>query len=149
MALYTVSAGADVKSADINQGVNAINGIQVAQALGSTSGPTISSSTPAQLAEMSVTMTTVGGHLIAWFDAVITNSSSTNNTWIQAYLDGVAGQAACVVLKEGPNFGTVAGCEVWSGVAPGSHTVALYWWVDGGTGTANSVRRQLTVMNLP
>lgn len=149
MALTQIVDGNTMHAANINQCVDAINGIQVAQAVGSTSGPTTTSGTPAQLAEMTVTMTTVGGHLIAWFDAVLTNSSATNNTWLQPYLDGVAGPAASTVLKEGTNFGTVAGCAVWSGVSAGSHTVAIYWWIDGGTGTANGVRRQLTVMNLP
>ena len=149
MALTLIVDGNSMHAADINQCVSAINGIQVAQALGSTSGPTTTSTTPVQLAEMTVSMTTVGGHLVAWFDSVVSNSSGTSNVWLQPYLDGIAGPAASVVLREGSNFGTVAGCAVWSGVSAGIHTVAVYWWVDGGTGTANSVRRQLTVMNLP
>lgn len=149
MALTQIVDGNTMHAADINQCVDAINGIQVAQATGSTSGPTTSSSTPAQLAEMSVTMTTVGGVLVAWFDSVVSNSSSSFNVWLAPYLDGLEGQASSVILHQGTGFGTISGTAVWTGVTPGSHTVAVYWWVDGGTGTANSVRRQLTVMNLP
>lgn len=149
MALYTVSPGGTIKSADLNQCVNAINGLQVAQAVGVTSGPTTASTTAVALTDMSVTLTAVGTKFLVFFSVTVQNNTAADSVFITPYLDSGTAGSSSVVFAQGTDWSTVSGVWLFTGLSAASHTVALYWNVDAGTASSNATRRTLTVLNLP
>src|SRR5690348_12077076 len=121
---------------------------QLKSAVGVTSGPTTTSTTPAQMPDLTLSITTTGGDLLVLYWAAVDNSVSNGNVFLGPSLDGAAQPSGAIVFGQGTNLNTPSGSWHYTGVAAGIHTVAIQWNVDGGTGTANTTRRALHVIEL-
>lgn len=100
---------------------------------------------------MTLTVQTSGGDLMIDFSGQFSNTSGSNNTYIQLVIDGVA---------EANSERTIAGFSTGSysvplglswlkmGLGAGSHSIKIQWRVSGGTGTANDNLRFLRVVEL-
>jgi hypothetical protein len=118
---------------------------QLGAATGSTSGPTTTSASYADLANMSVTLTAVGGDLVCHFSGSFFNTNAFNAD-IGLSLDGAAEVAVRTVsLAAGSLASVVAITYVFAGVSAASHTVKVRWKTGGGTLTALGTQRDLTV----
>lgn len=97
-------------------------------------------------AEMSVTMTTTGGTLLALFTAVATVNTTGGTSAYGFSLD--AADTADLIAYTAPTTGYYAPhsyAYLWTGVAAGSHTVRVRWRVNG-VATASAFGRALTVI---
>ncbi|UOF78236.1 membrane-anchored cell surface protein [Caudoviricetes sp.] len=121
--------------------------IQNGGAVGSTSGPTTTSTSYADIAEMSVTLTTTGGNLLVWMYVDIYNDTTSANTFVAFSLDAAAEVG---VLQITQNLGNqdypYAICYRFTGVSSASHTVKGRWKVDSGTANARGINRFIILM---
>jgi hypothetical protein len=133
-----------VKAADIDTTTRLA---QSGHADGVTAGPTATSGIYVAMPDMSVTLTTTGGDLIAVFDGAFSINTSGQSIFIALRLDAGADvadnthnfQHTAQPVAVGTNYR-------WSGVAAGSHTVTARWQVTGTAQiTATSTYRRLTV----
>ena len=139
------------KIADLNvtTGKLAANSVtQSGYVEGSTSGPTTTSSSYADLAEMSVTLTTTGGDLLVDFDAGAYASTGGLTATFAISLDG----ASEVHIRD-YNLGSSAVTPLslhhrFTSVSAASHTVKIRWKTSGGTITAFGTQRSLRVVEL-
>jgi len=120
---------------------------QLKSAVGSSSGPTTISTTPVQMPDLTLSITTTGGDLLVLYWAAV-NSSGAFDVFLGPSLDGAAQPAGAIVFGQGTNLNTPSGSWHFTGVAAGTHTVAIQWNVDGGTGTANTTRRAMHALEL-
>jgi hypothetical protein len=120
---------------------------QLKSAIGSTSGPTTTSLTMVQMPDLTLSITTTGGDLLVFYWSAV-NNSTTANVFLGPSLDGSAPPSGAVAFGGGTDFNTPSGSWHFAGVAAGTHTVAIQWNVDAGTGTANSTRRAMHVLEL-
>lgn len=145
------SSGAITTPTNIGTTQLAANAVtQVGSAVGSTSSPTRTAATYADVPEMSVTLTTVGGDLLVWFETTATiNTSSVSGTFALD-LDG-GGEFAPRSFQQ-DNAVTYAAVLIMyrlTGVAAGSHTVKARFISNGvAVVTAYSTQRSLTVLEL-
>lgn len=121
--------------------------MQTGHAVGSSVSPTTTSASYSDMADMSVTLTTIGGDLAVWFDATFTISATGQAGVVGLSLDGAAEVAERLFQETDTGgyapFGIV---HRFTGVAAGSHTVKVRWYVNGGaTLTAYSRARSLLV----
>jgi hypothetical protein len=122
---------------------------QSGSAVGSTSGPSTTSTTYVDIPEMSVTLTTTGGDLIAWFSGVFYNSVASNVTYAALSLDGASEVAQRYVAPSGAAEQIpIATIYRFAAPAAGSHTVKARWKVSAGTGNTPGLLRELVVMEL-
>lgn len=116
---------------------------------GGTASPTISSGIYVDMTDMSVTLTTTGGDLVAVFDGAFSQATSGQSVFVALKLD-----AGSDVGDNTHNFQHTAQAVAigtnmrFAGVAPGSHTVKARWSVSGGLATAVSTYRHLTVQEV-
>lgn len=119
---------------------------QTGAATGSTSGPTTASASYADLANMSVTLTTVGGDLLVDFDGTFSHSTAVNSVFIAFSLDAAAEVHERYITSPGVNYGlTFHLRHRFTGVSAASHTVKVRWKTDGGTATAVTTLRDMIV----
>ena len=119
---------------------------QTSEAVGSTAGPTYTGGFT-DLAEMSVTLTTIGGNLEAEWSGNFSNTGAGNLVGVQMLLDGAAlatSERAATVPTAG-GFVNMNTRGRWTGVAAGSHTVKVQVSTGAGTTTANGTLRSLIV----
>lgn len=118
-------------------------------AVGATSNPTTTSTTMADLPDMTVTLTTTGGILLCWLDASIRADTLLAGVGLQLNVDGadVAPQttAQAAVANQYQHLAVVLRV---SGLAAGSHTVKGRWNVSAGTATAMWTYRTLLVQEV-
>lgn len=139
--VLTLATGVPVWSASSS------NRNQVSMSVGSTSAPTTASTSYATIPDMSVTLTTTGGDLVAWFSGTFSNSSSGSTTFVALALDGGSEASEKLHTTPNANFSSEIGTlYVFTGVSSGSHTVTARWKTDIGNATAGGTRRQLVVM---
>jgi hypothetical protein len=122
---------------------------QSGHAVGSSSGPTTVSASYADLTDMSVTLTTRGGVLLAWFSGQFSHSAAGSSVTAALSLDAAA-EVAPVAFSE-PTIGFAAAlttCFRFTGVSAGSHTVKVRWLTSGATATASGTSRVLTVQEV-
>jgi hypothetical protein len=120
---------------------------QRAVAVGSTANPTTTSTTVVDMPDMAITLTTMGGDLLVWGHADVYNGTTNFGVNVGISLDGAAvvGLSTPIVAVGGQTV-TAIGLALFTGVAAGSHTIKLRWWVAfGGTATASGTARQLLV----
>ena len=124
---------------------------QVGVAAPTTSAPTIASGTYATLAEMSVTLTTVGGPLLVYFDCVWYGDAANREVTFGVALDGAA------EVHDRPQFDATGAVfrnsalvHLFTGVSAASHTITGRWKRSSGAGTitANTTQRALYVVEL-
>lgn len=126
---------------------------QIGFASGSTANPTIASNgTYADLADMSVALTTAGGDLLVFFTGTFNEATTAGDGVTVAFsLDGAAevGLMSAVVASASCQ---VAVPTVWrfTGVSAAAHTVKTRWQVSGNFAnwTAVSTRRQMIVVEV-
>lgn len=123
---------------------------QLGFAVGSTSGPTTTSTTFVDITEMAVTLTTTGGTLVAFLSVRLSHGTSGTLSGIALGLD--SGQVSqterthTVTTNNGQFL--LATHHLWTGVSAGSHTIKGRWYTAAGTLTAQSDCRSLVVMEL-
>ena len=121
-----------------------------AKATGSTPGPTQSSSTPAVLEEMSLSITTVGGELLIGFSSTFDVHNGDEGTY-QLYLDGDPYETPRKVAYAG---GSEIGGAPYGlgtlvvGLSPGGHTVDVRWSATAGSLRAVGTQRVLFAMEI-
>lgn len=123
---------------------------QVSIAVGSTSDPTTTSTGAFVLIpQMTITMTTTGGPLLAWFNGRFKHGTASNLIGTAPYLDSaLQADGERTHNFAGVDYQTDLGwCYVWTPSA-GSHTVEARWYTSGGTATALSTCRTLILAEL-
>jgi len=115
---------------------------KIAKATG-TSTATTTSTSMVDLTDMSVTVQTNGGDLMAWFSGTASNNTAAKRTIARFLLDG--SNALEIPIFRSPAIdseGGISGVAHWSGVSAGSHTVKVQWQAaDGGTSSMRNDRR--------
>jgi len=124
---------------------------------GSTANPTSANAAFVVIPEMTLTVTTIGGQLLALFDADFHIAAVADNFNYALFLDGVeiAGTRRQVSCNLAVTLGlltvdTLAPCSAHALItlAAGSHTVDTRWAAIGGSARANDTQRKLTVIEL-
>lgn len=126
---------------------NAVSQLQ--QANGTTADPTTTSTGSfVVIPEMTITMTTTGGVLVAFFTGRFLQQSGTR-IGISAHLDGTnAAASERSHIFAGTDYEALLGfVYLWTPSA-GSHTVTARWYTSGGTAKAVSTHRTLIVAEL-
>jgi hypothetical protein len=124
--------------------------VQRVGAPGSTSGPTITSTTYVSLAEMtlSVTPTSASNPLFLYFSCDFQNNTADRFVAVEIYVDsaGVAASErfATVCVANGHVTHTYAKYPLGT-LSVAAHIIEVYWRVQGGTGTAASILRHIAV----
>lgn len=122
---------------------------QVGTAAGSTSGPTTTSTSRIDMTEMAVTLTTVGGGLLALMSVTHENNTAGQFNEIGFNIDAGSDSVEATVKFTAAN--DRESTFVWryfTGVSAASHTVKGRWDVTGGTGTLITTQRKLLVLEL-
>lgn len=121
----------------------------IAQANGTTASPTTASAVPAQVPELTATVTTKGNYVFLSFTVGFSNDTTGGSVFFKLYVDGVStgeeylGSSPIISQNE-----TVAGSWMVHPSAA-SHSFAVYWWVTVGTTcTCNGTNRTLEVVEL-
>lgn len=123
--------------------------IQTAIAIGATSSPTTTSTTYVDADEMTVTLSTSGGDVLAIF-STSTENSGANANLIALSLDGAAEVGIRRFIPGGAGQATtLTTVHLFTGVTPGSHTIKGRWRVSAGTGTLDGTERSLTAVEIP
>ncbi len=116
-------------------------------ASGATSTPTTSSTSYVDLNDMSCTLTTSGGDLIAWFVGTFYHGSLNAAIQIAFSLDGAAEVGIQTWQEAVASDQSPAGTVYrWAAPSSTSHTVKVRWLTNSGTATAATVLRYLVVM---
>jgi len=120
------------------------------QAVGVTSAPTTTSATYVDLTDMSVTVTTSGGDLVAMLSATLINGTAANNTALALSLDGATEVADQWSQKGLASSRTPFSIQYrWTSVAAGSHTIKGRWKSPNeSTIQADTTLRTLTVFEV-
>jgi hypothetical protein len=127
---------------------------QTGRAVGSTPGTATTSTSYADLTDMSVTLTTTGGDLLVWLTAVYAQQAGTPNDvlYMALSLDGAAEVGEVTGMSTAINVQfTLATVARFTGVAAGSHTIKGRWKVGTGTSSLAAIggaRRTLLVEEL-
>lgn len=119
---------------------------QTVSAVGSTSNPTTNSGTLADLAEMTVTLTTRGGNLECTFEGTVSHTTATSVITCAYVLDAGAavGSRGIVAAVNGGSFQIILS-HLFTSVSAGSHTVKVQWSTSAATATAVGGNRELIV----
>lgn len=121
---------------------------QVGSATGVTSSPTTTSNSYVDLPDMSVTLTTTGGDLLAFFTGTFLDSAVANVA-LAFSLDGSAEVGGAAFTEQTATY-YVPVSQFWRFVAPSaaSHTIKMRWNTTVGTLTNLGVQRVLIVMEI-
>lgn len=120
---------------------------QVGSAIGSSSDPTTTSTSFVDLTDMSVTLTTTGGDLIAILVDTTSNNTTGQVTYQGLKLDSGSDVSIQYQHTATANYsGTIVSIALFTSVSAASHTVKGRWRVLGGTGTAAGTQRILIVL---
>ena len=128
--------------------------VQIAFAVGTTSGPTTTSDSFADLAEMSATLTTTGGDLLVWFVSSMHNASSAGQSaeiCFQLDSESVVGTLGVHLSKAtGSEDDVVSNFYRFAAPSAASHTVDVQWRRVGGAGTqtARTTQRHILMMEV-
>jgi hypothetical protein len=135
-------ATADIAAAAVTQ-----NGL----AVGTSGALSTSSGTFVDMTDMSVTLTTTGGDLLCWFEAVLFHSSASGAISVAIQLDSGSNDAQMTQQPSGVNEipSPIATFTRFTGVSAGSHTVKGRWsTATGATANALGNNRRLMVVEL-
>lgn len=123
---------------------SASSGFSTDIAVGSTPDPTTTSTSYADMNEMSITFTSTNGVAVVMLTCTTYNSSALNANFValkmdtdgevgENYVSDASGAVATAIYR-------------WTGLSAGSHTVKGRWKVGAGTGTLAGARRYMTVL---
>ena len=120
-----------------------------AVALGTTSAPTTTSGSNADVPEMTITRTTVGGPILILFASSFTHSSAGASVSFNLKLDA-AGNVFAINQQAAVanNYQQIALVGLFTGVSAGSHTIKVQWNTSGATATLNTTDRRLVWVEL-
>lgn len=140
------SAWAALATGDVAANAITQNGL----AVGVDNNPTTTSTTYADLTNLSVTLTTVGGDLVVWASHSVGVGTLGKATWLAILLDSGTEVAERVLVQKVAAYQeNIATHHRFTGVTAGSHTVKARWKVDSGeTATSYSGFRTLLVVEL-
>lgn len=117
----------------------------VSQAVGITSGPTTTATSPVPMPDMSVTHVNKTGRIRISYSAIVRHSAINGEAYIRIYVDGSPiGSYKEYQAYSGGSNGTISDLLSIS-VSPGVHKVDLYWFGTTGTTTTSLTNRNLTV----
>jgi hypothetical protein len=146
-ALYYLSNNAPTTWTPVAMAAAPTTGLLVshAQAVGTTSGPTTTSTTFVDLAEMTITMTpaAASNRIRIVFNGAFLSSANNGEVGIQIVVDGVA-ETNTVRNQQcgGANPRTLSlAVEKWTTLSAASHTIKIQWKTNTGTATAVGVER--------
>lgn len=116
---------------------------QWVQAFGISGDPTTTTNAAIPMPDMFLVIRTFGNPIEATYSVEIQNTSTGNNSFTFLYVDGqqVGVQKDCNTPTAGARFQTNDSQII--PVAPGVHTVAVYWTAAAGTLSATSTRRNM------
>jgi hypothetical protein len=126
-------------------------GVNAGVAVGSTSAPTSTSNSFADVTNLSVTLTTTGGDLYCWTFMSIAVNTVPDNISLGIKLDSNAAVTVATSSGGAANYvHQVAGFTRFTGVSAGSHTVKTQWATqNSNTLTAQgTTQRQLIVIEI-
>jgi hypothetical protein len=122
---------------------------QSGRAVATTSGPTTTSSTPVDMPEMTVTLTTTGGDLLWWFNGTFTNTVANATLQLTPVSSaGTVSGGGDIYAQVAGNLCSGVGIGMVTSLAAGSVTFKIQWSTNTGTLTSNGVRRWLTVLEV-
>lgn len=116
----------------------------VSQAIGISSAPTTTSTVYVPVPDLSVTHLNRTGKIKVSFSLSIINNGAGNGTFARIYVNGQPASQE-VSVSNGSNFGSCAALSTQINVPIGVNKIDVYWFVGGGTSTAESTRRTLLV----
>lgn len=116
-------------------------------AFGATAAPTTTSTSYTDLNDMSCTLTTSGGDLLAWFNGTFQHATTTAGIKVAFSLDGATEVNGATYVWATSNQ-QVPFAMTHRFVAPSatSHTLKVRWFTSTGTATGVSTDRALVVM---
>lgn len=121
---------------------------QVSMATGSTSDPTTTSGSAADVPQMSVTLTTTGGPVLLWFTGVFSNGTAGNTMVLYAVLDGSTVQQREWTFPSANQQVIAPHAHLFTGVSVASHTFKMQWLTTGGTLKGHGTYRSLIALEL-
>lgn len=116
-------------------------------AVGTSSNPTYTGTADATIPEMTQTITTKGGNVLALFYMTISNNDNTKTTWFSFKVDSNAkvGEFHWADPVSGYTQ-VISNGYLFTGLNAGSHTFIVQWYVNGGTVTAVDTARQFILI---
>lgn len=112
-----------------------------AQSLGLFSNPSTTSTSPVPMPDMSCTVKTKNGSLRVSYSASV--FAGSNHVFTQIYVDGIpVGDTIDTQSQTGIG---ITSDSIRIPISAGTHKVDIYWYLDGGTGTARNTARSLLV----
>lgn len=123
--------------------------VQAGSAVGVTTGPTTNSTVYVDLTDMSVTLATTGGNLLAFFVGTFSHPTVGTSIDTALSLDGAVEVGNGDGMAPGANYRyRLTNMYRWTGVAAGNHTVKVRWAVGAGTATSTGINRILIVVEV-
>ncbi len=122
---------------------------QVGYAAGATAGPTTTSTSNADMPDMSVTLTTAGGDLLVFFYAMWSINAANVQARFYFQLDGGAEQLIGLPHEVSADYQLpIFGVTRYTGLSAASHTVKVRWSTVSNTLTARDTSRALLVVEV-
>lgn len=115
---------------------------------GVTSGPTTTSGTMVDLTDLTTTLTTTGGDLIAILIANVENSTAGAYSLLALNLDGTDTTSVAFQSSTASQRGVNVVAWKWPAPSAASHTVKARWSVTAGTASSAGVARFLLVLEV-
>lgn len=139
------TAFGSVQTADMVS--NAVH--QIGFAVASTTNPTVSTNAFTDLTDMSVTLTTTGGDLLAWFCGSFQSNTVDASITVALKLDAAAEVGDIAYQHHTTGLWLpISTVYRFTGVTVASHTIKTRWAISSGTATNNFTQRNLLVMEV-
>ena len=122
-----------------------------AQVVGVTVTPSTTSTSWVLLPDMQISsFNVVGGIVLVMFSAEVRNNTAGEDVRVRLRVDGsaIAETQRRFTSATANQRGNVAFTYIVTGLTPGNHSFEVQWRVSGGTGRADSTRRNLDVMEV-
>ena len=145
----TIVAG-DIADFTITATQLATNAItQIIQVVGSTSGPTTSSSTFVDVPDMAITGTFASGQVLVWMYAALGNATAGAYVQVAMQLDSGADTLMALQMSAVANALGIVSVFGSLGNLNGAHTIKMRWATfGGGTATANGILRRMLAIEV-
>ncbi len=114
------------------------------QAIGITSNPTTTSTSPVPMPDMSLTLKTSGGPVKMDFASAVRNATSGQNCACYFFVDGVSIGITAVATSFTGGQDCFFSNTAMVALPAGTHKFDVYWSVGGSTGTLEGVNRIFT-----
>jgi hypothetical protein len=118
------------------------------QAVGISSSPSTTSTTPVPMPDMSVVIETSGRPIEISYVFQGSHSAAGNNIACSLYVDGLQVGTIKVISSPSASYTAVVSDSIVVPVSGGTHKVDVYWNTNAGTLSASNTQRNLTVKEL-